>query len=79
MIRYLTKYPEVFDPETVRMLSDALEDTWEIASANQITHGVGGDPEAARDLVAKHIVDIALQGERNRQRLILGALDRLKR
>lgn len=79
MVRYLTKYSEEFDPEAIRILSDALDDAWKIASGNQRTYKVAGDPETARDLIAKHIVDIAKEGERNRQRLIVGALDRLKR
>lgn len=78
MIRYLTKYPEGFDPETVRALAGALDDAWEIASASKIAHKIDGDHEAARDLLAKHICDMALQGERDRQRLVDGALERLK-
>jgi hypothetical protein len=78
VIRYLTKDLEAFDPETVRVLASALDETWEIARADPITYKVDGDPEVARDLLAKHIVDLALQGERDRQRLIDGALERLK-
>jgi hypothetical protein len=78
MIRYLIAHPEVFDPETVSILSAALDSAWEKARANQIANNSDGNAEAARDLLAKHIVDMAKQGERDHQRLIDGALDRLK-
>jgi hypothetical protein len=57
-------------------LSDALDTAWE----KVLTSGAqfNGDTEKARDELAKHIVELALQGERDRQRLIDGALIRFK-
>ena len=37
-----------------------------------------GRDEAARNALAQHIVDLALQGERDRQRLIDSAIARFK-
>jgi hypothetical protein len=78
MIHYLIAHPGVFDPETVSILASALDSAWEKARANQIAFKLDGNAEAVRDLLAKHIVDMAKHGERDHQRLIQGALDRLK-
>ena len=66
MIRYLTKHPEAFDPETVRVLSDALDDAWE-----QIEAKVRNlDADAVREILAAYIVATAKLGERDHQRLV---------
>jgi hypothetical protein len=78
MLRYLEEHPAAFDPETVRILSTALDDAWQAVQANKAAFKVDGHPEGARDALAKHIVDMAKQGERDPQRLIEGALTRLK-
>jgi hypothetical protein len=39
---------------------------------------LNGSGDAVRTILAKHIIAMAEQGERNRQRLIEGALARLK-
>ena len=72
MIRYLTKHPEAFDPETLRILSDALDEAWKHAAAK------ASDSETVRNLLAERIVSLAKQGERNPQRLVDGALRRIK-
>ena len=71
MIRYLTKHPEAFDPETLRT-SDALDEAWKHAAAK------ASDSETVRNLLAERIVSLAKQGERNPQRLVDGALRRIK-
>jgi hypothetical protein len=76
MLRYL-KDPAAFDPETISILSGAL-DAWQAVEANKTAFRMDGHPEAARNALAKHNVDMAKQGERDRQRLIEGALARLK-
>jgi hypothetical protein len=80
MIRYLAANPQAFDPEITRILSGALDDAWRVIQANEAKFKIkiDGNAAAARDLVAKHIVDMAKQGELDRQRLIEGALTRLK-
>jgi hypothetical protein len=77
MLRYL-KDPAAFDPETISILSGALDDAWQAVEADKTAFRMDGHPEAARNALAKHIVDMAKQGERDRQRLMEGALARLK-
>jgi hypothetical protein len=77
MLRYL-KDLAAFDPETISILIGALDDAWQAVEANNTAFRMDGHPEAARNALAKHIVDMAKQGERDRQRLIEGALARLK-
>ena len=76
MLVYLIKHPQAFDPETVAVLSDALDKAWEDVQASAARFA--GNAEDARTLLAKQIVDLALLGERNRDRLINGALARFK-
>ena len=78
MIRYLATQPRGFDPDVIQILSSALDDAWEIVLADKIGFKLDGNPEAVRDVLAKHIVDLALRGERDRKRLIDGALTRLR-
>ena len=76
MIRYLSENPEYFDPETLDVMIRALDEAWERFEGSEgRLDGLAG---AARDVLAKHIVDMARQGERDRERLIEGALLRLK-
>ena len=76
MIRYRSENPEYFDPETLDVLIRALDEAWERAQASGARlDGLAGP---ARDVLAKHIVDMARQGERDRQCLIERALLRLK-
>ena len=77
MLRYLKDHPAVFDPETVRLLSGALDDAWQVVEANKATFKVDGHAEEARTGLAKHIVEMAKNGERNRLGLIEGALTQL--
>jgi hypothetical protein len=77
MVPYLPKNPPhaAFNPDTIIILSSALDEAF--ASANA-TLKLDGQSEAARTTLAKHIVDMAGQGERDRGRLVEGALARLK-
>jgi hypothetical protein len=78
MIRYLRENPAAFDPDTIHILSGALDDAWQVVEANKAAFKVDGNPDGARQALAKQIVDMAKQGERDRQRLIEGALARFK-
>jgi hypothetical protein len=78
MLRYFRGGASAFDPHTLDILSGALERAWEIARTKQVSVKLDGHAEAVRDLLARHIIDLAQQGERDSQRLISGALDRLK-
>jgi hypothetical protein len=77
MLRYLKDHPAVFDPDTVDLLCGALDDAWQIVEANKATFKLDGQAEGARTALAKHIVEMAKNGERNRLRLIEGALTQL--
>jgi len=76
MLVYLTKHPEAFDPETITILVEALDSAWATITASGARFD--GRDEDARSAVATYIVDLALQGERNQQRLIDGALLRFR-
>ena len=78
MLRYLKDEPAAFDPNTIRILSRALDDAWQAVQANKTTFKMDDHRNGAREALAKHIVDMAKKGERNPQRLIEGALSRLR-
>jgi hypothetical protein len=78
MLRYLKNHPATFDPDTVRLLCDALDDAWRIVEANLSTFKVDGEAEeGVRAALAKHIVEMAKKGEGDRFRLTEGALTQL--
>jgi hypothetical protein len=76
MLRYLSKESHAFDPEMVQILVEALDDAWQRVQAS----GAAFDDRdgTARKALAKCIVEIAQEGERNRERLVEGALLRFK-
>jgi hypothetical protein len=66
-----------FDDETIRLLTMVFDEVWEIIK-------VAGGPlvaddraQVTRTLLAQHIIDKAMQGERDSNRLIDWALERL--
>jgi hypothetical protein len=63
-----------FNPETLRILAGALDDAWLRVNAGTC---LNGSADATRTVLAKHIIALATQGERRRQRLTDGALQRL--
>jgi hypothetical protein len=78
MLRYLKDHPAAFDPETVTILSDALDEAWRRVEDDKTAYKVDGHAMEAREMLAKSIVDMAQRGERDPQRLVLGALARLR-
>ena len=66
---------EAFDPATIVILDSALDKAWR---TTQRQAKLNGNAEAARMVLAKHIIDMAATGERDHQRLIDGALARLR-
>jgi hypothetical protein len=74
MLVYLAKHPQVFDPETVTILSEALDSAWATIKASGVKFD--GPDDNVRNAVARHIVNLARLGERDRQRLIDDALRR---
>ena len=75
MLVYLTKRPHAFDPETVALLCATFDTAWGTIQASGARFNI---LEGAHNELAKHIVALALPGERNRRRLIDGALARLR-
>jgi hypothetical protein len=72
-MNHFNKQTEVFDPETLHILGGALDDAW-LRLDRTLLNGSG---DAARTVLARHIISMAKQGERNRRRLMEGALARL--
>jgi hypothetical protein len=70
---HLRKYTEAFHPEAIILLDSALDRAWQTLKGKA---QLNGNAKAARTALAKHIVDVAATGERDRQRLIEGALAR---
>ena len=60
-----------FDPETVKLLSDAYD------KARKLLHD-NGQPYIVNEVIAERIIALAKQGERNPDRLCKGALTALK-
>jgi hypothetical protein len=73
MRHFLAKHPHTFDPETVNVLSAALDDAWSHVQANSSDFK---DGSAAREMLAKCIVDVAKTGEMDRKTLVAKALIR---
>jgi hypothetical protein len=78
MLKYISELPASFGPDTIRIMSDALDDAWRAVQANKAKFNVNAHGTAARDLLANHIVAMAKKGELDRQRLVDGALARLR-
>jgi hypothetical protein len=72
---YASEQSTTFNPETLHILGRALDDAWHRLEVRVHLNGSG---DAVRTILAKHVIAMAEQGERNRQRLIEGALARLK-
>ena len=78
MLHYLTKYTAtVFSPEVVSILAAALDDAWSSIEAMKALNVRGSSSEALREILAKHIIEMAKAGERDRIRLCQGAVARL--
>jgi hypothetical protein len=52
-----------FDPETMRILTAAFEDAWQSLNGDGI--GLGPHTDAMRDALAKSIIEVATDGERD--------------
>jgi hypothetical protein len=64
---------EGFDPETLHMLGEAMDEAWRRAEFVY----VDGNDTGARMILAEYILAVAKKGERDPARLIRGALLRL--
>jgi hypothetical protein len=71
---FLQEHPGVFDPDDVRILVLAFEKAWASVQASGAVFDTPAQAEAARAILAKHIIAAAKQGERDEARLRDGAL-----
>jgi hypothetical protein len=62
-----------FDPETVNLLSNALEGAWQRVQTSGNRLARPGYANVMREVVAKHIVNLAEHGERDESALSNGA------
>jgi hypothetical protein len=76
--QYLRDHPEGFDAETIDILVSALDEGRNVVEANKAAYKIEGHAAGTRAALAMAIVDMAKQGELDRQRLIEGALAELK-
>jgi len=67
----------MFAPATVSILVAALDDAWRSIEVTKALRVPGSSSEVLREILAKHIIDMAKRGESNRKRLSDGALARL--
>ena len=71
MIEHLKKHASsVFDATANRILVDAFDEAWKSVQDS----GAANATNEARDVLAKHIVNAAMGGERDHGRLCDGAL-----
>ena len=78
MIRHIKDVPAAFGPDLIRLLSRALDEAWRSASAGPAGFKLRGHESAVRDVLARHIVDMAKKGVREHARLVENALIRLR-
>jgi hypothetical protein len=69
----------VFDPETLRVLTAAFDAAWASIEATGTPFSDANYAETAREIIGKHIVQAAKNGERDQQQLCDGALLQLAR
>ena len=72
ILRLLGKH--TFDIDTTKTLASAFDTAW--LSLQTSSSSFASDEQAAgtRNLLAQHIIEIAQRGERDKQRLVDGAL-----
>jgi hypothetical protein len=63
-----------FDPEAVEILSAAFNDAWEQIKQSHSTLARPAFERGAREVLAKHIIELAQRGERNRHELTASAV-----
>lgn len=64
-----------FDPEAVATLSAAFDEAWEKLKQSGSSFTRPAYERAAREILAKHIIELAQRGERNRRRLCDSAIE----
>jgi hypothetical protein len=70
---FLKEHSGAFDPDEVHTLVAAFDKAWETVQASRVVYPEA-KAEAARAILAKHIIAAAKDGERDQGRLRDGAL-----
>jgi hypothetical protein len=73
---FLKQHPRVFNPDEVHILFAAFDKAWETVQASGMRYPEA-ETEQVRAILAKHIIEVAKDGERDQRRLRDGALPRL--
>jgi hypothetical protein len=68
-----------FDPDTVRVLGDALDGAWRTLQTTGVYFTSRGHAEATREKLALRLILVAKRGERDLDRLREDALEHLRR
>jgi hypothetical protein len=70
----LVRPKTAFDPETIAVLSAALDETWErlLQSGSECTRPAYA--RAMREVVARRIIDMAQRGTKDQKQLVEGAV-----
>jgi hypothetical protein len=76
MTSTITKFTrlEVFNPETIRLMSLALDNAWASLEVSKSFHVLPHHADRSRETLARCIIEMAKLGERNSFRLSEGAL-----
>src|ERR1700730_9119767 len=61
---HVSEHSTTFNPETLHILGSALDDAWQRLEVRVHLNGSG---DAIRTILAKHIIAMAEEGERDRQ------------
>jgi hypothetical protein len=73
MLGFLKDHSGAFDPDEVRILVAAFDKAWEAVQASGVIFDKA-KADSARAILAKHIIAVAKDGERDQGRLRDGAL-----
>ena len=69
LIHHLSSHEGVFNPEEVRILTAAFDETWKAVQENGAPFATNGQAEAMREAIALRIIAMAWFGDRDRRRL----------
>ena len=73
LAKYIQEFDQVFDAEDMQILSAAFDKAWEAVQASGVIFDKA-KADSARAILAKHIIAVAKDGERDHGRLRDGAL-----
>jgi hypothetical protein len=62
MLKYIHELPASFGADTIRIMTEALDDAWRAFQANKGNFSLIADQTAARDLLASYIIAMAKKG-----------------